>query len=605
MLKFFSSVTHDEYTIQQQRIAAQTSLLIAEQQQQAAQQLAKRGPGRPKKPQQLHPRDTTDEADAEEARSKRGKYTNWFATPVIHHILREFQLTGHSSRKAVANLQRALPNVYSSLSYSTIDSWFDKSFTPPQLKPQYQTLLDQAQTTIARGPGCAPLFAPYPELEEDIKNVLQQLRQNGGAVNISIIRWVMQTVLEKKQPDLLSQTKLSKAFISSWVHSRLSWSWKTRTTAASKLPLDWRAQGITMAKRIAAGMQLEKIHPSLIINLDQTGMHLAPSSHKTYETKGEKTVPVIAAEDKRQITVVLASSMNGNMLPLQFVFQGETARCLPPVTPAIVAAEAHLTHSSNHWSNLETMKQYVKEIIVPYYNKQIEENRLAANSKLMLVLDAWSVHRSEEFRLHLRMHYPYIWLVFVPANCTSKLQVADVALQRPFKHGVRQRFDQWGAETIKEQMKSGKVTGLSDHLRMKSIKPLIVGWCLASWQKLREQKQYIILAWHTCCSSFFDVNDPRKRIEAVEEVALEQLDRLHIPKEDEEEKERNSESDDSESEHEESDSSDELDVMSRRIFGTRRSARARNPPKRLGFRVNVSQVDFVATGSEDSDANGM
>jgi hypothetical protein len=40
--------------------------------------------------------------------------------------------------------------------------------------------------------------------------------------------------------------------------------------------------------------------------------------------------------------------------------------------------------------------------------------------------------------------------VFVPPNCTSHLQVADVVLQRPFKAGLRNRFNEWAAGIITE-----------------------------------------------------------------------------------------------------------------------------------------------------------
>ena len=79
---------------------------------------------------------------------------------------------------------------------------------------------------------------------------------------------------------------------------------------------------------------------------------------------------------------------------------------------------------------------------MPYAEACIRKHRLHADAHVILVLDVWSVHKSEEFRLFLRTHHPRIHLVFVPANCTSKLQVADVALQRPFKHAITRRFNE-------------------------------------------------------------------------------------------------------------------------------------------------------------------
>jgi hypothetical protein len=53
--------------------------------------------------------------------------------------------------------------------------------------------------------------------------------------------------------------------------------------------------------------------------------------------------------------------MNGDLLPLQLIFQGKTNKCLPLASQAVEDARFHLTMSENHWSSLETMKQYLQE----------------------------------------------------------------------------------------------------------------------------------------------------------------------------------------------------------------------------------------------------
>ena len=41
----------------------------------------------------------------------------------------------------------------------------------------------------------------------------------------------------------------------------------------------------------------------------------------------------------------------------------------------------------------------------------------------MVIIDAWPVHTSEEFRNWMRDTYPDIIITFVPAGCTGKAQV--------------------------------------------------------------------------------------------------------------------------------------------------------------------------------------
>ena len=62
--------------------------------------------------------------------------------------------------------------------------------------------------------------------------------------------------------------------------------------------------------------------------MDQTGVHLVPAARWTYEEKNSSSIAVVGAEDKRQITACVASSLDGTLLPLQLIFQGKTPRSL-------------------------------------------------------------------------------------------------------------------------------------------------------------------------------------------------------------------------------------------------------------------------------------
>ena len=47
--------------------------------------------------------------------------------------------------------------------------------------------------------------------------------------------------------------------------------------------------------------------------------------------------------------------------------------------------------------------------------------------------DAYPVHIPAEFLDWVGRTFPFLILIYVPANCASKMQVADVALNRPLK----------------------------------------------------------------------------------------------------------------------------------------------------------------------------
>ena len=323
--------------------------------------------------------------------------------------------------------------------------------------------------------------------------------------------------------------------------------------------------------------------------MDQTGVHLVPSSNWTYEQTGSASVAVIGADDKRQITACIASSLAGDLLPLQLIFHGKTARCLPPASADAKAAGVHLTFSSNHWSNQETMQQYIEEVIMTYADRCIKRHHLSSLANVILVLDVWAVHKSEEFRRFLRTKHPRIHLVFVPPNCTSKLQVADVVLQRPFKHGITTRFNEWACAQVIEQIADNKIVGIAESLKMATIKPLALQWCIDSWKDLKEQPALIVAGWHECCLSLFDVTDPQKRAKALVAVVEKKLEIVYLPDEQEQDAE-------AESDHEEDSSGDELDLTKQCVVG-KQSARVRTPAKQFGYQIATSQIAMT----EDSE----
>ena len=610
MQRFFQPISVSDAFDQQQRVLQQSAAQAAiDADQRRQRELMRPGPGRPRKALDADAvltaaaaaaPSTADEgaaANCEEPPSKRGKYTSWLSSPFVHDILAAYQLNLHNAKATVRYLQRTVSRLptdrasrFDELAESTVRSWHD---TDGQLLPRFRQVVDE-QREARRGPGKSRALYGHPEVEDEVKRILHAMREKGAVVNLLVIRMVMRAVIEKVRPELLAELRLSKGFLSEWAREELGWTWRVRTTTASKLPLDWRQQGIEAAKRVAFNMQVHKVHPSLIINMDQTGVHLAPVDSRTYEAFGSKEVKVIGTDDKRQITACVASSLDGDLLPLQLIFQGKTPACHPPLTDSARAAFVHLTHSPNHWSNQETMQEWISEVLIPYADRRVAQHNLPFDSHIVLVLDVWAVHKSEEFRRFLRTHHPRIHLVFVPPNCTSQLQVADVILQRPFKHGLRCAFNAWAASIIKEQVEKEELVGLTPYLKMSLIKPLILEWCIESWNKMQGNgfgREYIKFGWHTCCVSLFNVLDPVKRQQVVEEVALNKIDGSLVP-EGEEAGDAGSDS-----EHESDDEKDVLDVMKQRQFGERKSDRKRKQPKLSGYFINSQQVAMT----DDSD----
>ena len=70
--------------------------------------------------------------------------------------------------------------------------------------------------------------------------------------------------------------------------------------ATSKLPEKWEVESTNMAHRVAYLVALYKVLLELVVNIDQTGIHLVSTSgSQTWKKRGAKDIKVPRIEDKR------------------------------------------------------------------------------------------------------------------------------------------------------------------------------------------------------------------------------------------------------------------------------------------------------------------
>jgi hypothetical protein len=127
---------------------------------------------------------------------------------------------------------------------------------------------------------------------------------------------------------------------------------------------------------------------------------------------------------KDKLLIVVSSLAKMSLLPLQVVFQGTTNRTFPPMNHGrkqYSLVNFHLTYSSNHWSNLETIQAFVEHILIPYKKDQMEKLALLKDQKMVWLIDCWSIHKSKEFLDWMKSKFPSVCIIFIPANCTNVL----------------------------------------------------------------------------------------------------------------------------------------------------------------------------------------
>ena len=113
-----------------------------------------------------------------------------------------------------------------------------------------------------------------------------------------------------------------------------------------------------------------------------------------------------------------------------------------------------------------TCQEFVEKILQPYRDHQIEILNIGKETRFVWLIDCWSVYKSKEFILWVKENHPQILLIFVPANCTSVFQPADVILQRPFKHAFRQEFDTYTSDDIDKQLEDKAAMDVNIDIKM-------------------------------------------------------------------------------------------------------------------------------------------
>ena len=117
--------------------------------------------------------------------------------------------------------------------------------------------------------------------------------------------------------------------------------------------------------KLAKWLKAHKIPPKLIINWNQAEVKLVPSENWTMEQQGASRVEIACINDKRQITVTLAGSMSGELLPMQLLYQGTTNRCHPKFSFPV---DFDVWHTPNHWANEDTTIGFIQHIIIPLHS---------------------------------------------------------------------------------------------------------------------------------------------------------------------------------------------------------------------------------------------
>ncbi|KAL2628606.1 hypothetical protein R1flu_013292 [Riccia fluitans] len=293
-------------------------------------------------------------------------------------------------------------------------------------------------------PGASAMWAVHTDLEEDFAKEMKVLRKANVGFNSRLIQFQMKSFILTRCPETLKENggrfEVSRTCVKKWIKTRLGWSYRKSTTPGKKLPDDWEYQGKTMIHRVAFLVNKYKV-----------------------------------------------------------IFEGKTLLSTPRGANARILATNgfDITASESHWTTQSTLRAFVQQILVPWIHATCQNLGLdVVTQKTIWLIDAYSVHKSAYFKAFMEENYPNICLLFIPANCTEKLQPADVLLMRPFKCGIQREFGKWAVESIRMQMADG--TSIKSARLQTSVNLLwnvACNWIFKAYNQLRNKELMVMKGW--------------------------------------------------------------------------------------------------------------
>lgn len=166
------------------------------------------------------------------------------------------------------------------------------------------------------------------------------------------------------------------------------------------------------------GRLLETYSEEDIFNADETGLFFKMLPHKTLALKGEPCHG--GKQSKLRITVLLCANMDGSeKLPVFVIGKSASPRCFKGKRQLPVK----YTANRKAWMTREIFAKWLCE----WDEKLSKENR-----KVCLVLDNCTAH-------HTAAVLQNIELLFLPPNCTARIQPLDQGVIMSLKAGYRKR----------------------------------------------------------------------------------------------------------------------------------------------------------------------
>lgn len=297
------------------------------------------------------------------------------------------------------------------------------------------------------------------ELDEKVQLYLRKVSKGGGVVSARIAVAAARGILLSY---MLFENGGHVCLHMHWAYSslhRMHFVQRKCTTSKSKqTAADFTQLKESFLDEVVQTVTMEEIPAELILNWDQTGICMVPSTSWTMDRRGLKWVELPGANDKQQITAVFCASIVGDFLPVQLIYKGKTEWCHPKYQ---FPAGWHITHSQKHWSTEQTMLEYIDHIVLSYIAHTRELVQVDASA--VVIMDNFKGQITQSVTQLLEDNNVHVCLLL--SNTTNLLQPFDISVNKHAKAFLKRQFEQWYSDQILQQVHGRNV----DEAQLQSI----------------------------------------------------------------------------------------------------------------------------------------
>ena len=258
------------------------------------------------------------------------------------------------------------------------------------------------------------------------------------------------------------------------VITRNFYSYRAKTSIQQKLPAQLEAKLERFMNNIKVLRETHKFPDTQVINMDETPLYFDMPGSTTVNKKGCREVRVRSTgAEKRRLTVILACTADGNMLPPMVIFKGKRALKNLRIPAGVVVRV-----QPKAWNDADLTKVWIQQVLCRYTQKQ----------HALLVWDTFSGHMTEEVAEELQKKN--ISVAVIPGGCTSKIQPLDVSLNKPFKSSCRSQWVEYLQQSIAQQEPGECIKTAS--------KQQVLDWVVQSNKDLDSKKELIRKSFLVC-----------------------------------------------------------------------------------------------------------